>query len=148
MMVTRMSLERVTLEADRIVHATIVDVQPGRDDTGLPATWITVDAVEALKGTAAGRFVIKQFGVGGPLADGTVMRIAGLPRYTAGEEVVLFLRPNSRLGFTSPVGLDQGVYKVSEDGSASRVRSTSAEDPEMDLQKFLGRVAAIVAAGS
>ena len=36
------------------------------------------------------RLTVKQLGVAEPLADGTAGRIAGLPRYAVGEEVVLF----------------------------------------------------------
>src|SRR5262249_54095772 len=85
-MVARVPLDGIVRKADRIVHATVVDVQTGRDGSGLPATWVTLDVARALKGGVGSRITIKQYGAGTPLPDGTVTRVAGLPRYTVGEE--------------------------------------------------------------
>jgi hypothetical protein len=127
--IRRMPLARVARDAARIVHATVVDVRSGRDASGLPATWVTLDVARSLKGRAARRLTIKQYGAATPLADGTLARVAGLPRWEPGEEVVLFLRAESRLGFTSPVGLEQGRYRV---GRGARARR--------DLDDFLAEV--------
>ena len=64
--VVRLPLARVAGGAARIVHATVVDVRAGRDDDGLPATWVTLDVVQTLKGRADGRVVFKQYGVTDP----------------------------------------------------------------------------------
>src|SRR5262249_47327516 len=120
LMVARLSLAEVTQQAARIVHATVSGVRSGRDDTGLPATWITLTVVQTLKGPEAAQLMIKQYGVDAPLSDGTVTRLSGMPQYRVGEEIVLFLRADSREGFTSPVGLTQGAYRVQRsDGKAS-----------------------------
>src|SRR5205823_10375482 len=88
--VVRLPLARVAGGAARIVHATVVDVRTGRDDAGLPATWIALDVAQTLKGRRDGRVVFKQYGVVDPLPDGTIARVPGLPRYAVGEEVVVF----------------------------------------------------------
>jgi len=138
MVVERLSLERVTHAAARIVHGTVLEVRSARDASGLPATWITLDVVRTLKGPHAERLTIKQLGVAAPLADGTITRIAGLPQYHVGEEVVLFLHGVSTRGFTSPVGLGQGAYRV---GRGARVRSDAGPGASRDLEDFLAEVA-------
>ena len=42
-------------------------------------------------------------------------KVAGIPSFRRGEEVVLFLYGTSDLGFTSPVGLGQGKFSVVTD---------------------------------
>lgn len=114
MTVGPLPLRQMTAEAVRIVHGRVVAVRSDRDERGLPATWITLEVLDALKGGAASETTIKQFGVADPLPDGTAASIIGMPRFTPGEEVVLFLYGESTLGFTSPIGLGQGVYRVED----------------------------------
>ena len=144
-MVQRMALEQVTHEAARIVHGTVVDVRSGRDDSGLPATWITLAVARTLKGVAASELTFKQYGVAEPLADGTITRVAGLPRYHVGEEVVLFLRADSRRGFTSPVGFSQGTYRVSRAGGLPEVRRDLGSGVPQQLDAFFTEVARLAA---
>ena len=144
-MVERLSLERVASEAARIVHATVVEVRSGRDESGLPATWVTLDVIRTLKGPHDARVTIKQYGVTEPLPDGTITRLAGLPRYSSGEEVVLFLRDGSRRGFSSPVGLGQGAYRVRHVGERPSVRRDAPPGGSRDLEEFLSAVAQLAA---
>lgn len=108
----RLPFERVVDGAGTIVRGTVTAVVSGRDERGLPATWVTMDVQESLKGTARATLTFKQIGVAAPLPDGAVLRVPGLPHYAVGTEYVVFLRRPSRIGFTSPVGLGQGVYRV------------------------------------
>lgn len=139
MLVKRLALEEVTAEASRIVHGTVAEVQAGRDQAGIPATWVTLEVAETLKGAAAGRVTIKQLGAAEPLPDGALGGFAGLPRYAVGEEVVLFLRAESAAGFTSPVGLGQGVYRVRRIDGRRAVRSDKPPGKQ-DLTNFLAEV--------
>jgi hypothetical protein len=43
-----------------------------------------------------------------------------MPQYQIGEESVIFLSAESRLGFTSPVGLQQGQFRVETDASEKK----------------------------
>jgi hypothetical protein len=143
--VQRMSLGEVTHEAARIVHATVTAVHSGRDESGLPATWITLSVIRVLKGPPVAQLTIKQYGVAEPLPDGTITRVAGLPRYRVGEEVVLFLHADSRRGFTSPVGFSQGAYRVRRAGVDARVWrdvGSGAPQPLEDFLSEIGRLAA------
>jgi hypothetical protein len=121
-----LAFDDVVARADCIVHGTVADVTAGRDADGIPATWIALDVTECLKGAAGSRLVFKQAGVPAPLADGTMLRIPGLPRYRTGDEVVLFLHRPSGRGFTSPVGLGQGLFRVERRDGERVVRSPSA----------------------
>jgi len=96
--------------------------------------------VQILKGSGSTYLTIKQFGVADPLPDGTVTRIAGVSRYAVGEEIVLFLRDDSPRGFTSPVGLGQGVYRVSRNRARKSVRADAQRAGMQSLDAFLSQV--------
>lgn len=107
-----LDLDQMTAAADRVFLGRVVAVRTGRDAQGLPSTWTTFTVEEAIKGATSATVEIKQLGVDAPLADGTVFRIPSLPSYRVGEELILFLHPDSGAGFTSPVGLGQGRFRV------------------------------------
>jgi hypothetical protein len=144
-MVVPMSLDRVASEAARIVHGTVSDVRTARDEHGLPATWVTLDVARTLKGPGSAHVVFKQIGVIDPLPDGTIARVPGLPRYAVGDEVVVFLRGESGRGFTSPVGLGQGLYRVERRGGHAAVHEDPPGRSRRDLDSFLDDVAHLVA---
>jgi hypothetical protein len=48
--------------------------------------------------------------------------IAGMPTFKKGEETVIFLHGNSKLGLTSPVGLYQGRLEVRGGSGTKTVR--------------------------
>jgi len=66
--------------------------------------------------------------------------VPGLPRYAVGDEIVVFLRGESRRGFTSPVGLAQGVYRVERRGGHASVRDDGVTRGRRDLDAFLADV--------
>jgi len=107
-----LDLAALTSAADRVFKGTVVAMRSGRDGRGLPATWTTFEVEESLKGTLPRRLEIKQICTEAPLADGAIYRVPALPRYQVGDEVILFLHPDSTAGFTSPVGLGQGRFRI------------------------------------
>ncbi len=106
-----MTLKEMVGRAAVIVHATVTGVETGRDPvTGMPATWVTLRIAENFYGALDDIYTFKQ--VGGE-ADGMAYRLAELPQYTRGEEIVLLLSQAHRTtGFTSPVGIGQGKFRV------------------------------------
>ena len=108
--VRQVSLPQMIRAADRIFVGKVVAVESRRDEHGLPATYVTFAVTETIKGPPGKQVTIKQIG-GRP---GTLPAIPGLPTYTVGEVVLLFLHRDSQYGFTSPVGLHQGKWKVVE----------------------------------
>jgi hypothetical protein len=139
-----MPLARVVHTAARIVHGTVTEVRGGWDEMGLPATWVTLDVANTLKGEASTLLTFKQIGLPEPLPDGTYVEIAGLPRYQVGDEVVLFLRGNSAAGFTSPVGFEQGVFRVAPNRGRASVASAPGDGQER-LEQLLADIERLVA---
>jgi hypothetical protein len=106
------NLPEMVQQADRIVVARAVDEWTGRDERGIPATVTTFEVSRSLKGGPLARIQIKQFGVTEVQPDGLATFVEGMPRYQKGSEYLLFFKPDSVFGFTSPVGAFQGAFLV------------------------------------
>ncbi len=130
----QMTLGEQVHEAGDIVHGVVAAVATSPDESGILATWVTVDVARTLKGAARQRLTFKQLGGSGEPVAGSLLHVADLPGYRAGEEVVLLLRRPSTRGFTSPVGLADGVFRVEQAAGSARVRDpkTAATTTELD----------------
>ncbi len=109
-----LNLEEMTQRAGTIVAGRCVEVI-AEDDTGSgPAmSRLRFEVDRSVKGSPGDELSIRM--LGRPRADGSGWSVAGLPRIRPGEEVVIFLYPESRSGLTSPVGFGQGVFSVVRD---------------------------------
>jgi len=115
----RLDLATMTKQAGTIVTGRIVGLREGRHPryNHIRVLNVTVQVSEMIKGTGASQFTFMQFG-GRATAAGSgkslsmAQSLPDLPAYRVGEEVVLFLYPASHVGFTSPVGGDQGMFLV------------------------------------
>lgn len=116
-MVRLVSLEEMVQLADRIFVGRCVAVESRRDERGVPVTYATFVVVEAIKGQLDAKVTIKQIGSQAP----GPLYLPDLPRYAVGEEALLFLHGTSPYGFTSPVGLQQGKWRVVRSRSGKRV---------------------------
>lgn len=105
------NLAEMTTRAGRIVHGRVVEVREGLHPKNehMAVTFVTVQVTEMLKGEAARAVTFMQYG------NSTHQYIVHMPKYAVGEEVVLFLYPESKLGFTSPIGEGQGKFLVRDD---------------------------------
>lgn len=120
MTILPLDLPALTAQADRIFVGRVTRVASGRDASGLPATWTTFVVSEELKGVAGRELTVKQLGTSlGEAGGATILPHPALPQYRPGESVVLFIQPESALGFTSPVGLGQGCFRIRSDGGRS-----------------------------
>jgi len=107
--------------SDSIVVGTVTSVTDGIDGTyGLPYTEVTLSVEETLKGTQSpgAPYTFHQLGLLTPRlsADGTkIMPEAppGIPRYDAGDRVMLFLGPPASVtGLQSTVALGIGRFEL------------------------------------
>ncbi len=95
--------------ADRVFWGTCQKMKTEQDaTTGLRVTAYTFEVREGIKGVSAGETVVFRQISQGQKGFG----IPGLPQYHEGQEALLFLLADSRIGLTSPVGLSQGVFQV------------------------------------
>ena len=121
-----MNLEDLVGHSQRIFSAVCQSVSSGFDENNLPYTRYSLRITDGIHGVANQQVVvIKQFGLAEPiqLNNGVTQlsRIAGMPRYVTGQEYLLFLNQDSRLGFSSPIGLLQGAFRVQGRGTSRTV---------------------------
>lgn len=115
----RVDLAAMTQQAGTIVSGRIIGLREGRHPRyrNIRVLNVTVQVSQMIKGAAVGRFSFMQFaGLHGSERGGKRLSMAqslpDLPAYRVGEEVVLFLYAPSNVGFTSPVGGNQGMFLV------------------------------------
>ena len=121
-----MNLEDLVGHSQRIFSAVCQSVASGFDENNLPYTSYSFLVTDSIHGVANQQVVvIKQFGLAEPiqLDNGVTQlsRIEGMPRYLPGQEYLLFLNQDSRLGFSSPIGLLQGAFRVQGLGTSRTV---------------------------
>ena len=104
-------------QSNDIVVGKVENVTDGIDQRGFPYTEVTLRVSETIRGGISGTYTFRQFGLLAPrlTAEGRKMMPApeGFPRYTAGAELVLMLRPSARLsGFRMPAGVTGGKFEI------------------------------------
>lgn len=106
------SLQRMAKSAETIFHGTAIGNEVRIDQvSGRVATYTTFKVIEIIKGSPGDTHTIKQ--IGGQLPGSNVRQVIhGVPRFTVGEDYVIFLPRASSLGFASPIGLVQGKFDV------------------------------------
>lgn len=123
-LVLSLNLEQMTELADRIFLAKVASTKDDFDAEGRWCQFTTFSVSEVYKGQVGQQVTIKQVNAKPlPSLDGTVVQstlFQGLPEYQHGEEVLVFLHGDSAIGFTSPVGLQQGAFRVVSDASGSK----------------------------
>lgn len=116
-------LDEIVDSAAVAFEGTVVSNRTTRDEaTGLVVTYTTFKVHEALKGNPGETYTIKQ--IGGDLpAEGVRQKSHGVPRFTTGQSLVVFLYGVSDAGFSSPVGLEQGRFLISDEANGPEVAS-------------------------
>jgi len=115
--VEKMTVADLVNYGDKIIVGRVTAVTDGFDANNLPYTDITVSVSENLKGNAGAAYTFRQLGLTAPrdMRNGrTFVGVSpdGFPRFTPGEDVVLFLYAKTSLGFQSTAGLMQGKFTV------------------------------------
>jgi hypothetical protein len=91
-------------------------------------TCYKLQVVETWKSSSTASAASAEVAVPGGIADGIRQSVSGAPELKSGQEYVLFLW-TSRSGLTQVVGLSQGVFKVSEEGSGGGNAATVVQRP-------------------
>jgi hypothetical protein len=115
----RMTVREMTHAADLVLRARCVESLV-KWDAGEIWTFTTFEIEEAWKGSPPRQVVVRL--LGGTTPDLT-SSVDGVPRFRAGEEVVLFLVPTGR-GDYSVVSWMQGTFRVARERDTSRASTT------------------------
>jgi hypothetical protein len=109
-------LDQLTDEAAIIVqgHIQSVKFEPHPQLTNLNTIVVSMYVRTTLKGTQRKTLTFRQF-----VWDGDPVRAA--KDYAKGEELLLLLGPTSEYGLSSPVGLEQGRFRVTHDRQGNSV---------------------------
>ncbi len=105
--------QEMVASAGMIFIGTVSDVRGGTDEHGDIVTYTTFRVEQPIRGVSGSTITVKQLG---GQAGGQGVKIAHMRYFAAGEKVLVMFYPVSDLGFTSPVGLNQGVWSVAADG--------------------------------
>ncbi|GBC77223.1 hypothetical protein HRbin08_00694 [bacterium HR08] len=140
-----MTLAELVQSAGAIVAGRIVEVREERHPQypSLILTRVTLAVERTFKGenkqrASSGRFTFFQIG------GSRRLRSFHLPRYHEGEDVVLFLYPESAYGLTSPVGGAAGKFRLFVDPQTKR-RLVANGFENLELLSDLPRTSIIVA---
>ena len=126
-MVVPLGLERLHGDAEYIFLGECLSNNVEYDRASdMVVTYTTFDVVETFKGALGQTHTIKQVGGVLPGAD-MVTKFAGVPQFEVGKRYVLFLPPASILGFSTPVGMEQGLFHVRVDSSGAQVISSGRD---------------------
>jgi hypothetical protein len=106
------NLERLVAGSADIVRGRVLTarVEKHPELTNLDTLVVTLKLSETIKGEARGTYTFRQY-----LWDLRDVRDAA--GYYKGQEYVLLMNAPSRYGLTSPVGMEQGKFRVVHDGA-------------------------------
>lgn len=107
--VRQLGLGEIAVSSNIICVSTVTDVKTELDKNKDVVTITTFRLEEAIVGNPLKTFRIKQ--IGGEY-QGLNQRLEHIRYFVKGERVLLTLDPDSKLGFTNPVGLNQGVWTI------------------------------------
>jgi hypothetical protein len=113
-----LDLREMTGAAGSIFIGTVASVHGGTDEHGDIVTYTAFNVEDAIYGVPGNGIAIKQLGGETPALS---MRLEHMRYFRKGERVLVMLYPTSSLGFTSPIGLSQGVWTIGDDGRVGAV---------------------------
>lgn len=109
--------DQLSRASDKVVAGEVVGIVADRDTNGYIYSTVTVRVAEAVPQQLVGTDYTFRM-VGGELDDASTF-IQGMPRFTVGDGVVLFLNENPDGVLGPTVGLWQGVFFVDDESSIS-----------------------------
>lgn len=128
--VAEKTFDELLSEADMIAvgRTTSVESHPTSDGR-LAYTYVTLGELDVLKGSFA-QPTIRLRLEGGPLPDGRVLFVPGMPEFFEGEKVAVFVRGNGRR-ICPLVGWWQGLLRVAVEAGTGAEIVTTAEGREI-----------------
>lgn len=111
--------------AGMIFAGTVTDVRGETDENGDIVTRTTFRVESPIRGVLPGSVTIKQFG---GKTDKGMMYLEHMRYFVEGERVLVMLYPPSDLGFTSPIGMGQGAWTVSDQGNVQGIAPDLLKD--------------------
>jgi hypothetical protein len=118
---TPRSIDQLTQEATLIVHGqvTSVKVEPHPQLSNLMTVLVTLKVEETLKGTRQKSIQFRQY-----IWD--MRDQIDAARYAKNEDLLLLLGPVSQYGLRSPVGLEQGRFRITQDNQGQTMATNGA----------------------
>ena len=112
----QVDLARMVDESENVVLARVTNVVAEKhpDFGNLDTVVVTLQVLDPIKGSPGAVLTFRQYVFDIHDRDTKL-------GYRAGEEVVVMLRRPSQFGLTSPVGLEQGRFRVERDGLNNRM---------------------------
>lgn len=107
--VRQLGLTEIVHSAKSTFVGTVTQVRYGYDEHHDIVTYTTFRVEEQVTGSTPNGYTIKQLG---GVMNGLDTRLAHIRYFTKRERVMIAAYPKSSLGFSNPVGLDQGVWRV------------------------------------
>jgi hypothetical protein len=117
----RMSLARMSHASKAIVRARCVE-SSAKWERGEIWTFTSFETEEIWRGSPPAHFTVRLLG---GRSGNLTANVAGVPRFAAGEDVILFLEPAARGDFTI-VGWEEGTFRIGRDRRAGE--ETVTED--------------------
>ncbi len=101
------NIAALTDEAATVIHGKVISatVEPDPGFANITTVLVTMSVQDVLKGSAEKTFTFRQ-------VVWDFRERSNAAGYAKGQEMLLFLRPPSRYGLTSPAGLQQGRFIV------------------------------------
>jgi hypothetical protein len=103
---------------------TVAERHSGLDENGDIVTWTTFRVEQPIGFVATPLVTVKQLG---GTANGLSHYLSHMRYFQPDERVLVMFYPTSSIGFTSPIGLGQGVWSVSGDGRVLGVSATALD---------------------
>jgi len=139
-----LELEELVRQSHQIFVGRVVATRQGTmPDSHLAYTEYTVSVSDWIKGGSSPTLTFRQLG-----RSGGALFIPGLPQYRKGDEVLLFIHQPSEIGLTSPVGMQQGYYRVERATNGDRYVRAGSMLPSVVRLSSRARAAQSPAASS
>lgn len=145
-----MTLQEIVDKSGQAFVGRLTDLDYGFDLKGRPATYARFEVIHPIKGIEDDSVLVKQFGFPEQATTDAFLHDlgfdqsiivqpksfgGGLISYRLNEEVVLFLYPPSPLGFTSPVGFGQGLFRIHDEPHGEKTVMNGFQNLFLEIPK-------------